>query len=80
MSLRCWILGHTEYQTDYDEWSCRRCGYSNPGDFFWGRPIWRRLPARLKSWWRHKTRFHQKCPDCGNRQFIRKCNQDCIPF
>ena len=79
MSLRCWIFGHKMEMMDYHSSECARCQRGNPYDCYSALPVWLRIPGRIKSWWRYKRKLHSVCPDCGNRQFIRKCNQDCIP-
>jgi hypothetical protein len=76
--------GDDHFGSPYGMFQCKRCGtetdYNEDHDFgslnlaFKLRRKW----TRFKDWFYRKTRYFQKCHDCGRRW--NKHASDCCPF
>lgn len=88
MNPICKIWAH-DYEDDYHNspygvFKCNRCGtvtdYNedyDAGSLNLAGNLWRKW-ARFKDWFYRKTRYFQKCHDCGIRW--GKHTSDCAPF
>lgn len=81
---KIWAHDYGDGESPYGVFQCKRCGtetdynedYDN-GSLNMAGKLWRKW-NRIKEWFYRKTRYFQKCHDCGQRW--NKHTSDCAPF